>query len=76
MFFVTCIRAFYRFSACSLTTGSQDSVCGKGSVRFMCGPVHFIRAWEFDYVCGHRADAINGLGNIGMVSRAGSFRAR
>ena len=20
-----------------------------------------IRAWKFDYVCGHRADAINGL---------------
>ena len=38
----------------------------KGSVRFMCGtvqvPVGFIWAWKFDYVCRHRADAINGLG--------------
>ena len=28
----------------------------------------FIRAWEYDYVCGHRADAINRIGNIRMIN--------
>ena len=37
-------------------------------------PVDFARAWEYDYACGHRADAINGLGNIRMLSRAGPYR--
>ena len=33
----------------------------------------FIRAKKFDYVCGHRVDAINGLGNIRMISREATF---
>ena len=36
----------------------------------------FIPAWEYDYVCGHRADDINGFGNIRMIIRAGPKRAR
>ena len=62
--------ARYRIRTCTL----------KGSIRFMYGivwiPVDFIRAWEYDYLCGHRADAINGLGNIRMIGRAWSYRAR
>ena len=45
----------------------------------MCGtvrvPVDFIRAWEYDYICGQSADAINGLGNIRMIGRAEPYRA-
>ena len=29
----------------------------------------FIPSWKFDYVCGHGADAVNGLGS--MISSAG-----
>ena len=39
----------------------------------------FIRAREYDFICGHRADAINRLGNIRMIGRAdpvGLYRAR
>ena len=57
----------------------------KDSVRFVgsCAgtvwvPVNIKRAWKYDYAgtMRARADAINGFGNIRMISRAGPYIAR
>ena len=34
----------------------------------------YICGWKYDYVCVHRADALNALGNIRMISRAWTYK--
>ena len=48
---VTCIRAFYGISACFLWPQDHKMPYAYSKGFHMV----YVRAWEYDYVCGHRA---------------------
>ena len=85
---VTCIRAFCGFSACPLTTESQDTVrvypkgFRKDHVWAPYGPLWIsyglgnVRTIMYAGIVRARTDAIYGLGNSRMISHAGPYGAR